>query len=94
MAGTENPHDRAPFVHVGVSWTRSAPELRVLDELAICSSCMRAHRVELISHYEASNGRRVLLVFRAPDTEAVRAIVARLGLTDDDRVEVWTARAP
>lgn len=63
-----------------------------LDELSAlehsCSWCSRTHRVQLTRLVLAHDGRRAIVLFRAPDAESVRLAYRRAGVVD----RVWACR--
>jgi hypothetical protein len=56
----------------------------IADLVAIersCAWCFEAHRVQLVGLYLARNGKRAVLVFRAPDAESVRLAHRQLAIS-------------
>lgn len=56
----------------------------IADLVAIehsCARCFEAHRVQLVGLYVARNGKRAVLVFRAPDAESVRLAHRQLAIS-------------
>ncbi len=44
--------------------------------------CLEVHRVQWLRSYLATDGRRMLCMYRAPDAESVRLVLRQQGFTD------------
>jgi hypothetical protein len=75
------------IVERNFNWPRTIADVGARSETT--ERCMGIHNVIALRHYLASDGRRLVCVFDAPDAEALRATIRSGGFSEP--AHVWTA---